>query len=85
MFHIIFIYRVLMYYIIIVVYNLLLIGINFIYLIFLFVLQTNFILKTFIKQKLKILLIGRKHLVRQLGSDFDFIKKNVNIFFADDL
>lgn len=42
-------------------------------------------MKTLIKQKLKVLLIGRKHLVRQLGSDFNFIKKNVNIFFTDDL
>ncbi|VVC27280.1 Hypothetical protein CINCED_3A023283 [Cinara cedri] len=43
------------------------------------------VLKILIKQKSKVLLFGRKHLVQQLGNEFNFIKRNVNIFFADDL
>lgn len=42
-------------------------------------------MKTFIKQNLKILLIGRKHLVNMLGNEFNFITENSHIFFTNDL
>jgi len=42
-------------------------------------------MKNFIAKKLKVLLIGRKHLVKMLGKEFDFIKKNAHIFFTNDL
>lgn len=42
-------------------------------------------MKKFIQQKLKVLLIGRKHLVNMLGNEFNFIKKNAHIFFTNDL
>ncbi|XP_001949258.2 mitochondrial ribonuclease P catalytic subunit [Acyrthosiphon pisum] len=46
---------------------------------------TKFVMKSFIEKKLKVLLIGRKHLVKMLGKEFDFIKKNAHIFFTNDL
>lgn len=46
---------------------------------------TKVIMKNFIAKKLKVLLIGRKHLVKMLGKEFDFIKKNAHIFFTNDL
>lgn len=42
-------------------------------------------MKTFIKQQFKVLLIGRKHLVKILGKEFDFIKNNADVFFTNDL
>lgn len=42
-------------------------------------------MKTFIEKKMKVLLIGRKHLSHMLGNEFNFIKKNAHIFFTNDL
>lgn len=46
---------------------------------------TKIVMKNFIKKKLKVLLVGRKHLVKMLGKEFEFIKKNAHIFFTNDL
>ncbi|KAL4122450.1 hypothetical protein QTP88_014779 [Uroleucon formosanum] len=46
---------------------------------------TKIVMKNFIEKKLKVLLIGRKHLVKILGKEFDFIKQNAHIFFTNDL
>ncbi|XP_025196412.1 mitochondrial ribonuclease P catalytic subunit [Melanaphis sacchari] len=46
---------------------------------------TKIIMKKFIEKKLKVLLIGRKHLVNMLGKEFNFIKENAHIFFTNDL
>jgi len=46
---------------------------------------TKIVMKTFIEQNLKVLLIGRKHLVKILGNEFNFIRKNCHIFFTNDL
>lgn len=43
------------------------------------------VMKHFIEQKLNVLLIGRNHLVKMLGKDFEFIKNNAHLFFTDDL
>lgn len=43
------------------------------------------VMKTFIEKKMKVLLIGRKHLVQILGKEFNFIKNNAHIFFTNDL
>jgi hypothetical protein len=42
-------------------------------------------MKTFIENKMKVLLIGRKHLINMLGNEFDFIKRNAHIFFTNDV
>lgn len=42
-------------------------------------------MKTFIEKKMKVLLIGRNHLINMLGNEFDFIKKNAHIFLTNDL
>jgi len=42
-------------------------------------------MKNFIEKKLKVLLIGRKHLIKMLGKEFDFIKENAQVFFTNDL
>lgn len=39
----------------------------------------------FIEDKLKVLLIGRKHLVQMLGKEFKFVQNNAHIFFTNDL
>ncbi|XP_026804869.1 mitochondrial ribonuclease P catalytic subunit [Rhopalosiphum maidis] len=46
---------------------------------------TKIIMKNFIEKKLKVLLIGRKHLIKMLGKEFDFIKENAQVFFTNDL